>query len=51
MEKKKKVVLSSEYSVKVNFGTEKLEECIERMVESKRKNIKSQVCNSEKDSL
>lgn len=50
-EKKKKLILSSEYSVKVNYGSEKLENCIERMVEAKRKNIKTQICNSKRESL
>lgn len=51
MEKKKKLALSSEYSVKVNFGSEKLENCIERMIETKRKNMKKQICNSKSESL
>lgn len=51
MEKKKRMVLSSEYSVKVNYGSEKLENCIERMIDTKRKNMKKQICNSEQESL
>ena len=51
MKKNKKLVLRSEYQVKVNYGTENLEKCIERMVDAKRKNIKTQICNSEKDSI
>ena len=45
MGKKKGLVLHYEYRVEVRYGKEKLEECIERMIEAKKKNIKMAVCN------
>lgn len=51
MKEKKDLLLRSEYHVEVHYGNEKLEECIERMIETKKKNIKAAICNFAEDSL
>lgn len=51
MKKKKNPLFHSEYRVEVRYGNEKLEECIERMIETKKKNIKAAICNSAEGSL
>ena len=51
MEKKKLLVVSSEYSVKVRFGKEKLEHCIQQMLDAKRKNMQEQICKSLSDTV
>lgn len=51
MGEKRKLVLRSEYRVEVRYGNEKLEDCIEKMIEARKKNIKQEICNSRKDSV
>lgn len=51
MKEKKEPLLHSEYRVEVHYGKEKLEECIGKMIEAKKKNIKATICNSTSDSL
>ena len=49
--RRKRLVLSSEYSVVVKYGNENLEKCIERMIEAKKNSAQMEVCNLPKDSL
>lgn len=51
MAERKELVVSSEYHVVVKYGRERLEDCIEKMLQDKEKNIKIINCNSENHSV
>jgi hypothetical protein len=51
MKNEQRPVLSSEYSVKVNFGTQPFEVCLERMLAAKRNSMKSKNSHSGKNRL